>query len=242
VIRIDLSRDATERSSQSLQSQILKRLRLPGLGRSASGAASQIDVGQASVIAIAVAAAFLPSLFIGQYKQYVIAETDSQVRAIKENVGQANQEIAKLMPYQKELESYDVQKKLVKERLEVIRDLVAVRGTPVSVLDAVGQSLPPKTWVQTIGLETKGGQPVIELAGQSYSTDEVSDFVDKLSESVFFNDVMLQDMGTQQIDRTIDVKSFSILAHPKYRMMSFLKAAAPAGGAPKPAEPDATRK
>jgi Tfp pilus assembly protein PilN len=231
VIRIDLSRDGTEKSSQSLQTQLFDRLKLPKLGRGKPGGVPAIDSAQLTVIGIAAAAAFLPSLFVGQYKQYVIAETESQVKAIRDSITQANHEIAKLMPYQKELESYDVQKKLVKERLEVIHELVTVRGTPVSILDAVGQSLPPRTWLQSIGLDTKNGQPVIEMAGQSYATDEVSDFVDKLSDSVFFGDVTLQDVGTQQVDR-VDVKAFTIIAHPKYHPVVSSKNGPGAHGAP----------
>lgn len=227
MIRIDLSRDELGRGSSgnTAITQMMGKLKLPkqlqdmlpkgggGGGRGGDQSAMLIALG------ISGAAALLPSLFLSQYKQYVINENQTQIKAIQDSVVQVNADIAKLTPYQKELDTFEGQKALVRQRLDVIRQLLDQRGTPVNILDAVGQNLPPRTWVQNMEMVLKGPAPQLNIAASSMSNEEISDFVDKLSESVYFNDVTLQEV-TNAKEATIDVKKFTLVAHPKLRNLA----------------------
>ena len=184
---------------------------------------------------IGVALAFLPHLFFSQYKAFIISQNQQRIKALQEQTDVVNQEIAKLQPFQKELESYEQQKKLVKERLGIVRELLTSRGTPVNVLDALGQSLPERTWISKLELELDPTKPKLKVNGVSYSNEEISDFVDKLSESVYFNEVVLDEVNPKQ-DGKIDVRAFSLHAKPKVKLMTFAKAAPSTPAAVPPAK------
>jgi Tfp pilus assembly protein PilN len=213
MIRIDLGKGDGERKERRF------KLDLGRFGKLGGGRVGKVlgDLKSLVLIVVALAIAWLPHLFFEQFKAFVIEQHEASKRKLEESISVLNAEIAKLQPFQRELESYEQQKKLVRDRLEVVRALLANRGTPVNVLDAVGQSLPRRTWLTE--MEFKGGmaQPSIKLTGQSYSNEDISDFLDKLSESVYFTDVKLEDMQPGRSTNT-EVRQFRIAARPKMQV------------------------
>ena len=149
MIRIDLSRDEVQK--QKPGSSLLARLNIPlPQGRDAQ----KLDPVTVVIVLVAFAAAALPTLFVNQYKNFITAENENQIAALKKAIEDVGAEIVRLTPYQRELESYEVQKKQVRERLDIIRQLQLARGTPVNVLDAIGQSMPASTWLKSLIYET----------------------------------------------------------------------------------------
>jgi len=235
VIRIDLSREELTRGSgNTALIKLLTKIKFPVDKLPVLKGKGGPNATMVVVVGIAAAAAFLPSLFLSQYKQYVINNHLAQIQVIKDTVAQINADITKLTPYQKELESFEAQKKLVHERLDVIRQLLDQRGAPVNVLDAIGQNLPPRTWLQSLEMTMKGGSPILNIAASSLSNDEISDFVDKLSESVYFSEVTLKDVVGNMVNG-IDVKKFGLTARPKSRGLT---STAPATPVNQPAPPN----
>src|SRR5262249_11250282 len=148
MIRIDLSKDAEEKSASSA-----------GLPKELHGLATKLkippgvleilsDARSLAVVGVGAAIAMLPHLFFSQYRSYVVTQNQKQMQKLKENIEAVNAEIVKYSPFEKELESYEQQKRLVNERLNGVRELLGTRNTPVSVLDAVGQSIPQKAWLK----------------------------------------------------------------------------------------------
>ena len=230
MIRIDLSRDELQKPQGQAQ-KLLSRFNIPVPSSGKGGA--QLDPVTIVVVVVSFAAAALPTLFVNQYKTYMAAENQAQIAALKKTIEEVGAEIVRLTPYQKELESYEAQKKQVRERLDVIRQLQIARGTPVNVLDAVGQSLPAGTWLRQMDFKSEPSGAVISLDGVSLSNEEISDFIDKLSESVYFQDVTLKDVLNVQLDG-IDARSFRAVAHPKARSLAAeTSPAVPGAPAPK---------
>lgn len=199
------------------------------------------DVKGLMIIGVAGAIACLPHLFFTQFRSYVIDQHAERVAQLEEKLGQLNREIEKLTPFQRELESYNQQKKLVRERLDIVRDLLQNRGTPVNVLDAIGQSLPQRAWLNTLDFSIADTGASIKMTGQSYTNEDISDFLDKLSESVHLTDVKLEEVVTNAA-REVEVRAFKLTALPKVKMGPARAAAAapaPAGAqeAPSPGTP-----
>lgn len=172
------------------------------------------DVRGLIIIGVSAALALLFPLFSSQYRSIVKANHDEAVAHMKAQISQLDQEIARFKPFQREMESYEEQKKVVGTRLGIVKKLLDERGAPVTILDAVGQSLPSRTWLLSMDL-ILSGEPSFSLAGASYSNEEISDLVEKLSESIYFNDVVLNDV-VSRMENKIEVKSFSINAKPKH--------------------------
>lgn len=219
MIRIDLGRGDGARKGGGGGLKNIK-IDLGRFGKLGGGKVGKVlgDIRGLIVIFIALAIAWLPHLFFEQFRTYVIEQHEASKKKLEESVAVLNAEIAKLTPFQRELESYEQQKKLVRDRLDVVRTLLANRGTPVNVLDAVGQSLPRRTWLTELEFKVGAAIQSIRLNGQSYSNEDISDFMDKLSESVYFAEVKLEDVGTSRLGNNIDVRQFKITARPKVRV------------------------
>lgn len=185
------------------------------------------DIGVLVTIVVGVAIAFLFPLVGKQARQQMITEHEGRMREINDKITAATNEIGKFTHYKAELESYNNQKTLVTNRLGAVRQLLDSRGTPVNVLDTVGQSLPGRTWLGGVDLSLNG-EGALSLAGTSYSNEEVSDLVEKLSESIYLSDVSLDEVGSRN-EGQVELKTFIITAKPK------LKLAAGPGGGPAPA-------
>jgi len=216
MIRIDLGQGAEQKStstnsvSKELQG-IATKVRLPPAVLDYLSDARQI-----AMIGVGAALAMLPHLFFSQYRGYVATQHAKQIQKLKENMDAVSAEIVKYSPFEKELESYEQQKKLVNERLNGVRELLNTRNTPVSVLDAVGQSIPQKAWLTGLSFDFKPDQTQVVFQGTAYSNEDISDFVDKLSESIYLQEVRLNEV-TPARNGQLNLKHFSMLAIPKAR-------------------------
>lgn len=195
------------------------------------------DMKGVFIFGVAFAIACLPHLFFTQFRTFVIEQHESSKQKLEESAQVIKGEIAKLTQFKRELESYEEQRTLVKQRLEVVRNLLSNRGTPVSVLDAIGQSLPPRAWLAEMDFDAPGSR--VALSGSALSNDEISDFLDKLGESVFLSDVKLEEMSTGASLNLngAELRTFKISARPKLKPTGMTPAeaggaaaAAPAGG------------
>ena len=83
----------------------------------------------------------------------------------------------------------------------------------MNVMDAVGQALPKRAWLETLELNV-AEKPQVTLNGSTISNDDVSDFVDKLTESIHLSDVVLENMSAKQHENA-DARTFQITAVPK---------------------------
>lgn len=235
MIRIDLGTEdlgGGGKGSKNPFKKLLDRLRMRNAGgtsrpmasadpfaRSSTGVLTKLSgVGTILVILVALVGAVVPHFAYEQYREFVIKKNEEQKAELESQLAALTREINRLVPFQKELESYETQKKMLRERLDLIQNLISSRGTPVNVLDAVGQSLPTKTWLTSIDFDAKPARPVITLQGQALSNDEVADYLDKLGESVYMNDVVLDSLNFGKgsgIMANIDLKTFQISLYPK---------------------------
>lgn len=222
MIRIDLGKDDTKRvSSPKLSKQLFKGLdQVRGPGVAAFGKVRDLVGGLSAVVILSVAAgvSVLPHVVFTQYKGIIVRQNEQKMGELRQRVTLISQEINKLKPFQKELESYENQKKLVKERLDIIQNLLNQRGTPVNVLDAIGQALPARTWISNLDFDMKTSNPSVNIVGEALSNEDISDYVDKLLESVHLKDVSLETVGSQRSQATqgqVDVRNFRLIVAPK---------------------------
>ncbi len=246
MIRIDLGKDDSKQGAPEGGGGLFSKF---SMGGESSEEPSSLSVGGLVKalgnmgtwlgLAVAISAALLPHLFFAQYRDLVIKGAQKKLGSIRADTITLSQEIAKLMPYQKELESYEAQKKLVQQRLDVIRALLSSRTGPVSVLDAVGQALPLRVWITALDYDGKKDKSVMTIKGQAISNEDISDFVDKLSESTHLKEVSLDNVTSTRTNGNIEWKSFQLVAIPKGSTFSLNKEPARALAAQPVAAPSA---
>ncbi len=212
MIRINLGRSELKKGAAS------KKFKLPVMLPS-----FELDTKSLIILLTATAFALLPYLFMIQYKAFMVRQHATRMQGLNSRIEELKADIARFQNYKTEMESYQLQKKLVAERLAIVQQLLAGRNTPVSVLDAVGQSLPSRTWLDVIEL-TSNPAPKLFLSGRAYSSEEISDFVDKLSESVHLSDVNIEGMGQGTASRGSRIdQNFQVSALPKGVMSATVK-------------------
>ncbi len=206
MIRIDLGRDSKKQGEKIRKVAARLKLQQPfeDLLAKFDG-----DVGRLITFFISLAVAILPYLFVGEYERVVVHSYEKKIRGIEKEIAVVATEIQSLQPYKLELESYETQKAQVNQRLAVIRQLIDSRGTPVISMDAVTQSLPEGVWLETIGFDAHAGTEKITLAGKALSNEDISDFVDRLSQSSHLRNVRINVVESAVSAKT-DVRSFTI--------------------------------
>lgn len=216
MIRIDLGKDSLQSNTTNTRlSALLEKLKVNGLGANGPKKPKiNIDLKGVLIAGVVAAIACLPHLFVAQYKSYIEGQHHFQMNSLKEKQEILSQEIAKYQSYQRELESYEKQKRLIQERLTIVRRLLESRGTPVNILDSIAQSLPHRSWLTQIDFKVNP-EPGVTLSGHAYSNEEISDFVDKLTESVHLADVSLENVGVSRLGKELDVKLFEVKALPR---------------------------
>lgn len=210
MIRIDLGRDDLDKGKEPKAETTFFGLKLPSGPKKPN---VSMDIGSVLLLTVAAAFAFLPYLFVDQYRSFVNGQHQAVMKKMQEEENALKDEIAKYNGFQAELKSYQDQKKMISDRLAAVRQLLQNRNTPVNVLDAVGQSIPARTWLSSIDLSVEG-KPQLALQGSAYSNEDVSDFVEKLSESIYLSDVTLDEV-TGASSGDVVTKGFGIHAVPK---------------------------
>jgi Tfp pilus assembly protein PilN len=105
----------------------------------------------------------------------------------------------------------------VRDRISAIQALLAQRAAPVAVLDAIGQSLPARAWLVDIDLKITDLGATLLVDGRSYSNEDISDYVDRLSESSVLESVELEAVAAERGDGqgNAEVKGFKLVVKPK---------------------------
>lgn len=207
MIRIDLGRG--EKKKGEGMRQVAAKLKLEQPYQELLGRFDN-DVTRLGVFFVAMAVAFFPQLIVSEYKRVVTAGFNAKGAAIDKELKIIENEIQTLVPFKKELESYDAQKAEVNRRLTVIRGIVDTRNTPVLTLDAIGQSLPEGVWLDSVNYESAGEQERLTLEGKALTNEDVSDFVDRLGQSSYLRNVRIAKVDPVAFG-TREVRAFSVL-------------------------------
>lgn len=209
MIKIDLGRDSEDRAKAKKKPQAQK-----GPKKSRASNFRVPDIWGTVLVLGAFAFAFLPHLFVEQYKQTTREKHEAARAALSEAKAEAQRDIDKYKSYQVELDNFEKQSALIRERLNAVNELLSMRNGVVNLLDAIGQSLPNRTWLTKIDLKN-GNPPTMMFTGSAYSNEDITDFSDKLTASVYLDKVTLEEVISKSGEKGEDAKSFTISAEPK---------------------------
>jgi Tfp pilus assembly protein PilN len=208
MIRIDLGKNPEQRRASS------KGKSLKGLALLDYLKIEKTDVGGVLLLLGAIAFAFLPHLFVDQFKERAQQAHEATKAQLSEEQNGLRQDIAKYNSYKSELENFEKQSSLLAQRLAAVNELLSSRSGPVNTLDAVGQSLPVGAWLNQITLAAEP-EPSLQFTGSAYSSEDVTDFAEKLSNSIYFQNVELKEVTGERAAGKEDIKNFSFSAVPK---------------------------
>lgn len=168
------------------------------------------DFSRLALFVISLAVAALPYFLEGEYERVIRRNYARKVASINTEIEAVDREIESLKPFKLELDSYETQKGQVSQRLSVIQSLLNQRGTPVVALDAVGQALPERVWLDSISFDaTNPSVEKVMFQGKSFSSEDISDFADRLGQSSYLKNIRIVSVDSASASG-LDVRSFSM--------------------------------
>src|SRR4051812_27439487 len=117
MIRVHLGRDGQGSEGSPKKSKLLSQIKLD------AASSKQLNrlitkAGGISTVAFAAAIAFLPHLFIDEYKKLVIKQKEAEIKAAETGLQDMQAQVAQMEPFRRELESFEQQKSNVRGKLD----------------------------------------------------------------------------------------------------------------------------
>lgn len=100
----------------------------------------------------------------------------SQARTLQGRIVSMQAEIKKLEAVAKKVDKFKADKKMLEERIKVIKTLLASQSVPVHLLQALNDQLPEEVWLN--GVTKTGGRLVIR--GYSFTDFGIANFMTRL--------------------------------------------------------------
>ncbi len=117
---------------------------------------------------------------------------DRQIADLEKRKEEAIAEKQRLEAVIKEVEGYEVQKKALETKVQVIDDLKKNQTGPVHMLDEISKNLPDFLWLERLTQST-GSQ--IRLEGKATSYNAIADFITNLDRSGYFTSIGIVNTG-----------------------------------------------
>ncbi len=130
---------------------------------------------------------------------------DQRVTRLKTEKTQLTEELNSLKTQVKAVENFEANKKIVKDKIEVIQRLRKNQSVPVFLLNEIARRLPERVWLES--LSQNAG--VVELAGKATTNGEIVDFINNLKRESSFQNIQIIE-SRQGSEANIPIYSFRL--------------------------------
>lgn len=117
----------------------------------------------------------------------------SKSRHLDEDIGRANEEVARLRSIIDEVKGYEDKKASLEAKIQLINNLKTNQKGPVRLMDEVSKALPDLVWLTEL---TVSGQQV-NLKGRTLSPNAVATYLENIKKSPFFAEPVFRNLGRE---------------------------------------------
>jgi Tfp pilus assembly protein PilN len=160
---------------------------------------SPIDLG------IKAALVILPLVFAYGYRQYLSTKAGFEHARLQQQQRETEQKLRGYDAALKDIEKFEEEKRKLDSQLAIIKTLSKERLKNVKSLDALQGIIPNSAWLDS--LKMKGDK--VEFEGFAVNDVVVSEFMQQLTSSIYFNHIVLTD-STEAKTSEGGVKRFKI--------------------------------
>ncbi len=132
----------------------------------------------------------------------------AEVRGLEREIEQDRTEIARLKPIIAEGQRYRLEKEELERRVNAIEIVARNQARPVYLLDALADMLPADLWLTRVEEKSQ----LLRLAGTTYSSVALSDFMANLKASGKFKEVDLME-SRQDLGKSPRTITFEVTCH-----------------------------
>ncbi|MFQ5587871.1 MAG: PilN domain-containing protein [Nitrospiria bacterium] len=130
---------------------------------------------------------------------------DQRVTYLKSVKADRTQELTTLKAQVKAVENFEANKKIVKDKIQVIQKLRKNQSVPVFLLNEISQRLPERVWL--VSLTQRAG--AVELTGKATTNSDIVDFTNNLKNTSSFENVQILE-SRQAKDGNVSIYSFRL--------------------------------
>ncbi len=179
------------------------------LGRVSLSKADFEDIPLRKIILAAIACV-LANVLLEDFKQEKINEIDEKIRAGQKKLVLIQKEVEKTKGFEKVQKQLDEDELLIKNKIETIQKLISNRRRTAEMLLSLSETIPEEVWLK--GFRSQSG--LVQIQGRSRDYNFVSDFMRKLGESSYYQDLSL-DATSQLIVNGVQIAEFGLKAKVK---------------------------
>jgi len=145
------------------------------------------------VILIAVALLYIPDFFLKTGWPDEIVENQKKLKSLKSKLIKLKLKSREQKDLQKKIAAYTKKENDLKNRLEVVKQIIEERRNPMEILHYISKNIPDELWVRHIGFSGND----FNLKGESTTYKGIGLFMKNLKKSIFFgNSIRLKDTKT----------------------------------------------
>jgi type IV pilus assembly protein PilN len=152
--------------------------------------------------------AFLGLLVVGGVCVFLHLQITGEVDRLTSENSEIDAEIKRLKQVIGQVEEYEKKREVLQKKLDIIRTLKARKTGPVHMLDEIATNIPEKCWLTSLSELNKK----VTLTGVAINNEVIADFISKLEESGYFDDVYLVSTVQTEDKGGLKLKEFSITA------------------------------
>jgi Tfp pilus assembly protein PilN len=210
MIKINLAGKKRPVATSSSSSSGKTGLTLPRLD---ADSLRELPLARIGMNLVAAVAAFY---LLQSYQDEELAKWDTVLKKQEAEQAQLSAEASKTVGFESQFKSLETDRLLLTSKMEAIKSLVSNRQSAPKLLYVVATGIPRELWLNTI----KVTDDEIKVQGFSYASegtgyDQITDFMQTLSQSAFFNDVKLVNTQKDKDESGVEVASFELAAKRK---------------------------
>ena len=131
-------------------------------------------------------------LFVGViclviYEKYNTFTLNDSTMLLVQEYSQLEQQLTKDKAALDRFKSSESEAKVLEDKLSIIRKLSRTRLRDVKALDYIQEIIPDKVWLKQLNID----QEVVKISGFSMLDEDLSNFIQTLDRSAFFQEVLL---------------------------------------------------
>jgi type IV pilus assembly protein PilN len=117
----------------------------------------------------------------------------SKSRHLDEEIGKAQEEVARLRSIIDEVKGYEIKKASLEAKIQLINNLKTNQRGPVRLMDEISRALPDLVWLTE--LTVAGNQ--VTLKGRTLSPNAVATYLENIKKSPFFAEPVFRNLGRE---------------------------------------------
>jgi len=117
----------------------------------------------------------------------------SRSRHLDEEIGKAQEEVARLKSIIDEVKGYEEKKASLEAKIQLINNLKTNQRGPVRLMDEISRALPDLVWLSELTVAANQ----VTLKGRTLSPNAVATYLENLKKSPFFAEPVFRNLGRE---------------------------------------------